>query len=36
VGRQVVEKRGGRVVVIPYVAGASTTDLVRKIRRRTS
>jgi len=36
VGRQVVEKRGGKVVVIPYVAGASTTDLVRKIRRRTS
>lgn len=35
VGRQVVEKRGGKVVTIPYVAGASTTDLVRKIRRGT-
>lgn len=34
-GRQVVEKRGGKVVTIPYVAGASTTDLVRKIRRGT-
>lgn len=33
VGRQVVEKRGGKVVTIPYVPGASTTDLVRKIRQ---
>lgn len=36
VGRNVVEKRGGRVVTIPYVEGASTTDLVRKIRQSPS
>lgn len=36
VGRQVVERRGGRVVTIPYVAGASTTDLIRKVRQEPS
>lgn len=36
VGRQVVEKGGGKIVTIPYVVGASTTDLVRKIRQGTS
>ncbi len=36
VGRQVVEKRGGRVVTIPYVEGASTTGLIQKIRQGPS
>lgn len=34
VGREVVERRGGRVLVIPYLKGHSTTGLVRKIRGR--
>jgi D-beta-D-heptose 7-phosphate kinase/D-beta-D-heptose 1-phosphate adenosyltransferase len=34
VGAEVVKSYGGRVVVIPYVAGHSTTDLIRKSRRR--
>ncbi len=33
VGRETVEARGGRVVLIPYVEGASTTHLVEKILR---
>lgn len=32
VGREVVERRGGRVLTIPLVPGLSTTDLIRKIR----
>jgi D-glycero-beta-D-manno-heptose 1-phosphate adenylyltransferase len=32
VGRDEVEGAGGRVVVIPFVQGHSTTDLLRKIR----
>ena len=33
VGREEVEKAGGRVVSVPVVAGYSTTALVEKIRR---
>lgn len=32
VGREVVERRGGTVVVVPYLRGHSTTGLVRRIR----
>ena len=32
VGRDEVEAAGGRVVVIPFVRGHSTTDMLRKIR----
>lgn len=35
VGRQEVEAAGGRVVVIPFVAGRSTTGTVNKIKGRT-
>jgi D-beta-D-heptose 7-phosphate kinase/D-beta-D-heptose 1-phosphate adenosyltransferase len=31
IGRDVVEARGGRVVNIPYVEGASTTGIIEKI-----
>lgn len=31
VGREVVEKTGGRVVVIPYQEGFSTTDIIERI-----
>jgi rfaE bifunctional protein nucleotidyltransferase chain/domain len=34
VGRDVVEAAGGRVELIPFVEGYSTTDLVRRIRER--
>ena len=34
VGREVVERRGGKVMVIPYLKGHSTTGLVRRIRGR--
>ncbi|MEO5657046.1 MAG: D-glycero-beta-D-manno-heptose 1-phosphate adenylyltransferase [Nitrospiria bacterium] len=34
VGREVVEARGGRVLAIPLVAGASTTALVERIVAR--
>ena len=34
VGREIVESHGGRVLVIPTVAGHSTTELLRKSRRR--
>ena len=33
VGREVVERRGGKVIVVPYLKGHSTTGLVQKIRR---
>lgn len=36
VGREVVERRGGRVLTIPLVPGQSTTDLIRKIRGHPS
>ena len=36
VGREVVESRGGKVVTIPYVEGASTTRLIEKICRLVS
>ncbi len=31
VGREIVEENGGRVVVIPYQPGFSTTDIIRRI-----
>jgi D-beta-D-heptose 7-phosphate kinase/D-beta-D-heptose 1-phosphate adenosyltransferase len=34
VGRDVVERRGGRVIRIPLEPGFSTTDLIRRVRRR--
>jgi rfaE bifunctional protein nucleotidyltransferase chain/domain len=34
VGRDLVEARGGRVVRLPLEQGLSTTELVRRIRRR--
>lgn len=34
VGREVVEARGGRVVVIPLVEGASTTGIIQRILGR--
>jgi len=36
VGRDIVEKRGGRVVRVPLEPGHSTTALVEKIRRHSS
>jgi D-glycero-beta-D-manno-heptose 1-phosphate adenylyltransferase len=36
VGRDIVEKRGGRVVRVPIEPGHSTTALVEKIRRHSS
>ena len=35
VGRDVVEKRGGRVVRIPLVEGQSTTTLIQQVKGRT-
>jgi D-beta-D-heptose 7-phosphate kinase / D-beta-D-heptose 1-phosphate adenosyltransferase len=32
VGRDTVEQDGGRVVIIPFVAGRSTTDIMTRIR----
>jgi D-beta-D-heptose 7-phosphate kinase/D-beta-D-heptose 1-phosphate adenosyltransferase len=34
VGRELVESRGGRVVLCPRLEGLSTTNLVRKILQR--
>ncbi len=34
IGRDVVEARGGRVVNVPYVEGASTTGIIEKIIKR--
>jgi D-beta-D-heptose 7-phosphate kinase/D-beta-D-heptose 1-phosphate adenosyltransferase len=31
IGRDIVEARGGRVVNVPYVDGASTTEIIEKI-----
>ncbi len=33
VGRDVVEARGGRVILIPVVAGFSTTSLIERLRK---
>jgi D-beta-D-heptose 7-phosphate kinase/D-beta-D-heptose 1-phosphate adenosyltransferase len=33
VGREVVERHGGRVVRLPLVKGRSTTDLIRRIQK---
>jgi rfaE bifunctional protein nucleotidyltransferase chain/domain len=33
IGSDIVEKRGGRVAVIPYLAGFSTTEIIERIRR---
>jgi bifunctional ADP-heptose synthase (sugar kinase/adenylyltransferase) len=33
VGRDVVEARGGRVILIPVVEGFSTTSLVERLRK---
>ena len=33
VGREEVEAAGGEVVLVPYLPGRSTTELVRRIRR---
>lgn len=33
VGREVVESYGGRVLVVPYLKGHSTTRLIQRIRR---
>lgn len=35
VGREVVERRGGKVVVVPYQAGFSTTTIIERIRVST-
>jgi D-beta-D-heptose 7-phosphate kinase/D-beta-D-heptose 1-phosphate adenosyltransferase len=35
VGRDEVEAAGGRVVLIPFVEGYSTTELIRRIREET-
>lgn len=35
-GREEVESAGGRVLALPFVEGASTTDIIEKIRRTTS
>ncbi len=32
IGADVVEKKGGRVVVVPYLKGFSTSELIEKIR----
>ncbi|MEE8282231.1 MAG: D-glycero-beta-D-manno-heptose 1-phosphate adenylyltransferase [candidate division NC10 bacterium] len=32
VGRQIVERRGGRVCTLPYVEGASSSQLLQRIR----
>lgn len=31
--RRVVEKQGGRIVLLPFIPGYSTTELVEKITR---
>lgn len=34
VGREIVEAGGGRVVIIPYIEGRSTTGIIERIRER--
>jgi rfaE bifunctional protein nucleotidyltransferase chain/domain len=36
VGRDVVERHGGRLVLIPFVSGRSTTDILHRIQRTDS
>ena len=31
IGRDIVEAHGGKVINVPYVAGASTTDIINKV-----
>jgi len=31
VGREIVEARGGKVISVPYIEGASTTGIIEKI-----
>jgi rfaE bifunctional protein nucleotidyltransferase chain/domain len=33
IGRDIVEKRGGKVLTIPLIKGRSTTDLIKRINR---
>lgn len=33
VGREEVERHGGRIAIIPFVSGRSTTDIVHRIQR---
>ncbi|MBI4489217.1 MAG: D-glycero-beta-D-manno-heptose 1-phosphate adenylyltransferase [Deltaproteobacteria bacterium] len=33
VGREIVEEEGGKVAVIPYLEGYSTTEIIQKIRK---
>ncbi|PIX77466.1 MAG: D-glycero-beta-D-manno-heptose 1-phosphate adenylyltransferase, partial [bacterium (Candidatus Ratteibacteria) CG_4_10_14_3_um_filter_41_18] len=32
-GRKFVESKGGKVVIIPFLKGYSTTNLIKKIKR---
>lgn len=34
IGHEVVERRGGRVILVPFLEGYSTTDLVTRMRSR--
>jgi D-beta-D-heptose 7-phosphate kinase/D-beta-D-heptose 1-phosphate adenosyltransferase len=34
IGREVVEKAGGKVVIIPNVQGASTSDIIHRVRQK--
>ncbi|MFQ5532355.1 MAG: D-glycero-beta-D-manno-heptose 1-phosphate adenylyltransferase [Candidatus Methylomirabilales bacterium] len=34
IGRQLVESRGGQVLTLPYVEGASSSELLRRIQER--
>jgi bifunctional ADP-heptose synthase (sugar kinase/adenylyltransferase) len=34
-GREFVEARGGKVVLLPLLAGRSTTDTIRRMRGRS-
>jgi rfaE bifunctional protein nucleotidyltransferase chain/domain len=34
IGRDLVEKNGGRVITIPLIEGKSTTDLIKKIQKQ--
>jgi D-beta-D-heptose 7-phosphate kinase/D-beta-D-heptose 1-phosphate adenosyltransferase len=33
IGSDIVEKEGGRIVVVPYLKGFSTTEIIERIRR---
>ena len=34
VGRDIVEARGGKVIAIPFIEGASTTGIVERVLER--